>query len=49
MTRIHDKQINKIAELNLLHDMINPPKYTKNLNNHYSTIINVCMNNRRGK
>ena len=39
MTRIHDKEVNKIAECNLLHDIINPPKHTKNLNSHYSPII----------
>ena len=30
--RIHDKEVNKIAEYNLLHDIINPPKRTKILN-----------------
>ena len=30
MTRIHDIEVNKIAECNLLHDILNPPKRTKN-------------------
>ena len=29
MTCIHDKELNKIVECNLLHDIINPPKHTK--------------------
>ena len=49
MTRIHDKEVNKISEYNLLHDIINPPKQNKDLNNHYSTILHGCMNNRRGR
>ena len=29
MTRIHDKEVNKISEYNLLHDIINPTKRNK--------------------
>ena len=29
MTCIHDNEVNKIAELNILHDIINPLKCTK--------------------
>ena len=29
MMRIHDKEVNKIAECNLLHDITNNPKRTK--------------------
>ena len=29
MTRIHDNEVNKIAECNLLHDISNPPKCNK--------------------
>ena len=46
MIHIHDKEVNKIAECNLLHDIINPIKRAKNLNSNYSPIINECMNNR---
>ena len=41
--------MNKIAKCNLLHDIINPPRCTKNLNIHYSSILNGCMNNRYGR
>ena len=34
MISIHEKEVNKITEWNLLHDIINPPKRTKNLNIH---------------
>ena len=47
MTHIHDYEVNKIAERNLLHDIINPPKHTKTLNGHYSPIIHGCMNTRK--
>ena len=29
MMHIHEKEVNKIAEWNILHDMINTPKSTK--------------------
>ena len=29
---IHDNEVNNISECNLLHDLINPLKHTKNLN-----------------
>ena len=34
MTRINDDEVNKISEFNLLHNIIKPPKRTKNLNIH---------------
>ena len=49
MMRIHDKEVNKIAEFNLLHDIISLPKRTKSLNIHYSPILHGCMNTREGK
>ena len=49
MTRIHNNEVNNIAEWNLLHDIINPPKQTKILNIHYSHILHGCMNNRKGR
>ena len=45
----HEKEVNKIAESNLLHDIINPPKCAKNINSHYSPILNGCMNTRKCK
>ena len=49
MNRIHDTKVNNIAECNLIHDIINPPKRTKKLNIHYSTILHGCMNNKNSK
>ena len=49
MTRIHDSKVNNIAECNLLHHILNPPKRTKKLNIYYSPIINGLMNTRKGK
>ena len=49
MTRIHDDEVNNIAEYNLLHDIINPSRHTKQLNSHYSPIIHGCINTRKGK
>ena len=34
MNCIHDNKVNKISECNLLHDIINPSKHTKNINSH---------------
>ena len=48
MACIHRNEVNKIAEWNLLHDILNPPKRTKNLTNHYSNIIHGCMNTQKG-
>ena len=44
MTHIHDKEVNKISECNLLHDIINTPKLTKICKSRYSPIIHGCMN-----
>ena len=32
MTCIHKNKVNKLAEYNLIHDILNPPKNTKNSN-----------------
>ena len=47
--RIHDDEVNNIAEYNLLHDIINPPKHNKVLDSHYSPILHGCMNKRKGR
>ena len=44
MTHIHDNEVNNIAELNSLHDIINRPKRSKILNIHYSPILHGFMN-----
>ena len=49
MTCIHDKEVNKMSEFNLLNGIINPPKRNKLFNNYYSPILHVCMNTRKGK
>ena len=47
--RIHDKEVNKISECNLLHDIINPTKCAKILHSHYSPIVHGRMNTRNGR
>ena len=49
MTCIYENRVNKLAECNLLHDVLNPPKLNKSLNIHYSHILQGCMNIRKGK
>ena len=44
---MHDKEVNKIAESNLLHDIIKYFKRTKILYIHYSDILHGFMNNRK--
>ena len=36
MMRIHNNEVKNISECSLLHDIINPLKLAKNLNDHYS-------------
>ena len=49
MTRLQNKEVKDIAECNLLHDIINPPKRAKILNIHYSPILHGCMNTIKGR
>ena len=49
MTRIHNNEVNNIAEYNLLHNIINLPKRDKIFNIYYSPILRGCMNTRRSK
>ena len=49
MNCIHDNEVNNIAELKLLHDILNPSKHTKNINIHESPYLHVCMNTHRVK
>ena len=48
MTCIYDKEVNKIAELNLLNGIINTLKRDKRFNTYYSPIIHGFMNTRKG-
>ena len=49
LIHIHDNEVKNIAECNLLHDIISPPKCAKNINSHYSPIIHRFMNTRKGR
>ena len=49
MNFIHDNEVNKISEYNLLHDILNPPKRNTNMNIHYSPILHGCMNAQKGR
>ena len=49
MIYIHDYEVKNVAECNLLHDIINPPKRTKNINIYYYPILHGCMNTRKGR
>ena len=44
MICIHENEVNKIAECDLLHDILNPSKRTKHFNSRYYPIIHGCMN-----
>ena len=46
---IYEKEVNETAKCNLLRDIINRTRIAKNLKSHYSTIMHVCMNTRKGK
>ena len=49
MKNIDYSDINNIDECNLLQDILNPCKCTKNTNSYYYTILHVCMNTCRGR
>ena len=49
MTCIHRNKVNRIAESNLLHDILNLPKRTKKFNIHYSPILHECVNTQEGR
>ena len=49
MSYIHENEVNKIAQSNLLHNIINPYKCTEKFNIHYSPILHVRMNTQKGK
>ena len=48
MNCIHENEVNKIPECNLIHDILNPYKSTILLNTHQYPIIRVCMNTQKG-
>ena len=48
MNFIHDNEVNKIDEFNLLNYILNPYKHTKDINIHYYTILHGCINTNKG-
>ena len=44
MNLIHDTEVNHISEFNLLNDILNLYRRTKNINIQHSPILNGCMN-----
>ena len=49
MNLIHDNKENNISEFNLLHNILNLSKLTKNINSSYYPILHGFMNTRRGQ
>ena len=49
INHIYNQGIKYIYECNLLYGILNSPKRNKNTDSHYSLILHVCMNTRRGK
>ena len=43
------KKNKKHPNANLLHDILNPPKRTKNVKIHNSHILHGCMNTQKGR
>ena len=46
---INENKLNIIAGFNLLHDILNSSKHTKNINSHYPPILYGCMNTQKGR
>ena len=49
MNPLHYNEVNNISECNLLHNILNPSKRTKNIISNYYPILRVCMNTQKGK
>ena len=49
MTCINENKVNKLAQCNLLYDILNNSKLTKSLNSHYSHILQGYMNTQKNK
>ena len=49
MIHIHEKEVNEIAEYNLVKDIINPPKRANSVDIQYSPMLHGCMNTRHGR
>ena len=49
MAWLDENEVNNISECNLLNGILKPPKCTNFQNSHYSPILHLCMNIRKGK
>ena len=49
MNSIHNNKVNNIVGRNLLHEILNPSKSTKNVNSHYSPILHGWVDRHKGK
>ena len=49
MNRIHNNDINKISECNLLYDIPNTSKRTVDINGHWYNILHGFMSTRKGR
>ena len=49
INHIQYNTVNNIDELNLLHGILNSSKITKNVDSHYSPILDGWINMHRGK
>ena len=49
MNHIRDNKLTTISERNVLYDILNLSKHTKNGNTHYSPILHGCMNTHKGR
>ena len=49
MNNIHDNKVNNIAECNLLNDIVNTSKCTKDINTNYFPILHLCINTCKGR
>ena len=48
MNCIHDNEVNKISDWNLLHDILKSYKHTKSINRNYSPTLHECLNTQKG-
>ena len=49
MNFIHDGNVDNIDACNLLYDILNTYKITKNITSHYDPILHECINTHKGK
>ena len=47
MNCIHENEVNKISEMNLLNNIVSPSKHNTNINSHYSHILHEYLNTQK--